>query len=278
MNSDYYKILGISRSADGDEIKKAYRKLALKYHPDRNPGNRKSEEHFKKIAEAYAVLIDEKKRRDYDHLGKDDFQSHTGGGFQYRKEDIFQDMFRNPRSSDFFSELEKEFQRQGFRFNESFFNDLFTRKQNIFFGSIYFSNQAGSRIYTFGNKNSPEVRNFGRRAEDIVRPVAATGLLKAIKGIRRVLKGLSTFVSSPVSQLKFRKGRDLSYEIRISRKEALLGKEILFSFNRGTQVERLVIRIPAGIENGTRLRLAGMGIKGGKNQEAGNLYLEVKVS
>ena len=92
------------------------------------------------------------------------------------------------------------------------------------------------------------------------------------------MKGLSTFVSSPVSQLKFRKGRDLSYEIRISRKEALLGKEILFSFNRGTQVERLVIRIPAGIENGTRLRLAGMGIKGGKNQEAGNLYLEVKVS
>jgi DnaJ-class molecular chaperone len=279
MNSDYYKILGISRSADEDEIKKAYRKLALKYHPDRNPGNRRSEEHFKKIAEAYAVLIDEKKRRDYDQLGQDNFHGHTGsgGGFQYRKEDIFQDMFRNPHSSDFFSELEKEFQRQGFRFNETFFNDLFTRKQGIFFGSIYFSNQAGGRLYTFGNKNSPEIRNFGRRAEDMVRPVAAAGLLKVIKGIRRALKGLSTFVSSPVSQLKSRKGRDLSYEIRISRKEAILGKEILFSFNRGTQVEKLVVRIPAGIENGTRLRLTGMGLRGGNKQEPGNLYLEIKV-
>ena len=67
---DYYKILGVERTADADEIKKAYRKLAMKYHPDRNQGNKQSEDKFKEINEAYEVLSDPQKRGRYDQLGE----------------------------------------------------------------------------------------------------------------------------------------------------------------------------------------------------------------
>ena len=78
MAKDYYAILGVSRSASQDEIKKAYRKLAVQYHPDKNPGNKQAEEKFKEINEAYDVLKDEQKRAAYDRYGSEAFQ---GGGF-----------------------------------------------------------------------------------------------------------------------------------------------------------------------------------------------------
>src|SRR3989338_1153505 len=75
---DYYEVLGVSKTASADEIKKAYRKLALKYHPDRNKGNKEAEERFKEAAEAYAILSDTQKRAQYDQFG----HSLGGGGFQ----------------------------------------------------------------------------------------------------------------------------------------------------------------------------------------------------
>ena len=80
---DYYEILGVQKTASEDDMKKAYRKLALKYHPDRNPGNKQAEEQFKEINEAYAVLSDKDKRKEYDTYGM--------GGFQqkYTQEDIY---------------------------------------------------------------------------------------------------------------------------------------------------------------------------------------------
>ena len=81
--SDYYKILGVEKSASDSEIKKAYRKLAMKYHPDHTKGDKNAEEKFKKISEAYAVLSDKEKRQHYDTYGSSDFHQ------RFTQEDIF---------------------------------------------------------------------------------------------------------------------------------------------------------------------------------------------
>jgi DnaJ-class molecular chaperone len=83
--ADYYSILGVSKNASGGDIKKAYRKLAVKYHPDKNPGNKEAEEKFKQINEAYEVLSDEEKRKKYDRFGENWNKVPEGGpGAQYQ--------------------------------------------------------------------------------------------------------------------------------------------------------------------------------------------------
>ena len=87
---DYYEVLGVSKSATKDEIKKAYRKLAMQYHPDRNPGDKVAEEKFKEAAEAYEVLSDDQKRQRYDQFGHAGVSGAGGsGGFSMDIEDIF---------------------------------------------------------------------------------------------------------------------------------------------------------------------------------------------
>ena len=95
MKRDYYEILGVGREAPLDEIKKAYRKLAMQFHPDQNPGNKEAEEKFKEAAEAYAVLSDAEKRQRYDQFGHAGVGSGGGGGFQFDPSQFadFQDIF-----------------------------------------------------------------------------------------------------------------------------------------------------------------------------------------
>ena len=106
---DYYELLGVGRTAGEEEIKKAYRKLALKYHPDRNPGDKQAEEKFKEISEAYAVLSDTEKRKLYDQYG------HIGVDGKYSTEDIFKGASGN--FDDVFSDL---FGRSGGGFESIF--------------------------------------------------------------------------------------------------------------------------------------------------------------
>jgi molecular chaperone DnaJ len=101
MKKDYYEVLGVPKSASSDELKKAYRKKALKYHPDRNPGNQEAEDQFKLAAEAYGVLTDPSKKQIYDTYGHEGLNGRGGGGFSYSSNDdifsSFSDIF-----SDFF--------------------------------------------------------------------------------------------------------------------------------------------------------------------------------
>jgi len=113
-NTDYYKILGVSKSATPEEIKKAYRKLALKFHPDKNKGDKAAEEKFKEINEAYAVLSDTEKKKQYDTFGSSEFHR------RYTQEDIF-------RNADF----------------SSIFRDLGMGGDNIF--SMFFGGGAGGQ-------------------------------------------------------------------------------------------------------------------------------------
>jgi len=89
---DYYEVLGVSKTASADEIKKAYRKLAIQYHPDKNPGNKEAEEKFKEATEAYEILIDDKKRGVYDQYGFDGVKN-MGGGFDPSAFQGFEDIF-----------------------------------------------------------------------------------------------------------------------------------------------------------------------------------------
>src|SRR6187200_433094 len=86
---DYYEILGVDRSASAEEIKKAYRKLAIKYHPDKNPDDPSAEDHFKEAAEAYEVLSDQNKKARYDQFGHQGNSGGFGGGGSMSMDDIF---------------------------------------------------------------------------------------------------------------------------------------------------------------------------------------------
>src|SRR3990172_10633708 len=106
---DYYGILGVHPEATADEIRKAYRRLALEWHPDRRAGDARAEERFKEISEAYAVLMDPAKRREYDGAR----QAGAPGAFRHSREEIFRDLFADPRASAIFEELAREFERMG---------------------------------------------------------------------------------------------------------------------------------------------------------------------
>jgi DnaJ-class molecular chaperone len=268
FEKDYYAILGLPGSAAEEEIKKAYRRLALQCHPDRNPGNPGAEEKFKEISEAYAVLIDRDKRSRYDHardLGFD--RGRQGRGFSYSQEDIFRDLFNDAHAREVFRDLSQEFSRSGFRFDQKFFEQVFFGGRGVVYGGFFVFGPGGAtrRIQTFTPKGTGE---FGNAV-----PVKQ-GLLSRMTGklagflLRRLLAPVR---SGPQE-------KDLYFRMSISPTEAAAGAEKQIVITREEGTEKLRVKIPAGITSGKCLRLKGKGNKEKAADRQGDLFLHIEVN
>jgi len=205
MAEDYYKILGIERTASKEELQKAYRKLARKYHPDMNPDDKSAQEKFKRVQEAYDVLSDEKKREAYDRFGPD-FANMMGGGAGQAGAHPFTGV-----------DLEQIF--GGASGGSNPFADLF--------GGFAGAEDARARRGS---------RNRGRRS-----------------------------------------GEDLQSQVEIPFNIAVTGGQWELSLTRNGQTDAITIRIPPGVESGSKIRLRGQGAPGRGGAAAGDLLLIVQV-
>jgi len=248
---DYYSILGVPERASQEEIKHAFRKLAMKYHPDRNLGNEKwAEEKFKELNEAYAVLGGEVKRREYNRMRQSSFAGagydpRYAGGRYYNQEQVFRDIFANPY---LFQELARMFQEAGLRFDERFVD-------NIFFGGR-----------GFGFAFSTEPTGKGSPSTEYKPPLLLRLANKVMKFSLKKILGVEDF--------PWQGNGDLYHEITISQKEADVGIEKKIKYKRGKEKKKLVVKVPPGITKGARVRLKGMGLKG---ETPGNLYITVNI-
>lgn len=270
---DYYKILEIAENATEIEIRKAYRRLALKYHPDHNPGNPDAEERFKEIAEAYGVLAYSSKRDRYDQAKRSGAYGRTqaGGGFSYTQEEIFRDLFRDPRFNQMFNDLFREFGQSGFRFDNQFLNRVFFDGRGGIFGGVFVwgpygagtRQDAGSQQRTPGKTAakpaftpSAFIRRLGRKVANRI----LHGVVRALPG------GTATGSAAPL---------DITYDLPISREMANAGGWVQITIDRRDGQETLKVNIPPRVHNGTRLRLKGKGNRRGT--EFGDLYVALAV-
>jgi DnaJ-class molecular chaperone len=249
---DYYSILGVSEGASHEEIRRAFRKLAMKYHPDKNLGNEQwAGEKFKEINEAYAVLGDEVKRQEYDRMRQFGFAGYGAkyaGGRYYSQEQVFADAFTNPY---LFQELARMFQEAGLRFDERFVDNLFF----------------GGRGFIFTSSGQPSERN-GSTSTPGYRPPLLLRLFGKV--IRFTLKRMLG-----VPELTWQsKGEDLYHEIYLSQEEAASGVDKKIKYKRGKEKKKLIVKVPPGVTQGTKVRLRGMGLEG---QTPGDLFITVNI-
>jgi curved DNA-binding protein len=280
---DYYKVLGVDRNASQDDVKKAYRKLAMKYHPDKNPGDKKSEEKFKEINEAHEVLGDPKKRARYDQLGESYSRWQQGGGTgNFNWEDWYAN---NPGG--------------GTRVEYGNLNDMFGGSFSDFFSQI-FGGMGG-----FGGNSTTRTQTRRRTAQpqQYEQQVSIT-LQEAYHGTERLLQagdrrmtvkipagahnGTKVRMASaspdggdiylvvevaPDSQYEL-KGIDLYTEVTIDLYTAVLGGQARVATLAGD----VMLTIPAGTQAGQTFRLAGRGLpKLNDRQPQGDLFARIKV-
>lgn len=264
---DYYKILGVSEDAGAGDIKKAYRNLAFRYHPDRSTGN---EEMMKEINEAYAVLSNTVKRNEYDTMRR------RYGSFardQFRQTHTDQDIFRDSDIGQVFEELSKIF---GFNGPE----DIFSR--NNFYGPSYqtfeFRGRGGPgrgfffygpvrMAYNYGMKTAP---GHAQQSEGGGRALSAF--------IGKAACLLQKFAARKLGLDLPKNGRDLFDVIRITPEEASAGGKVRYLYGKLGSHRDLLVTLPGGIRGGQKIRLKGLGEEGKHGGNPGDLYLKVRIS
>jgi curved DNA-binding protein len=278
MAEDYYKVLGVNRSASKEELKKAFRKLAMKYHPDKNKGDKTAEEKFKKINEAYAVLSNDEKRKQYDMYGAEGFSK------RFSQEDIF-------RGFDFGS-IFSEFGMGGDFFRGDLFSNLFGgRKRSSGFKRRH-TRQAPQGVETelqitledtiFGGKKQISL-DTGQGIESL-----SITIPKGIEeGKKLRLKGKGPF--DPLANqrgdlyckikiiphpLFKRKGRDLIMEREVNVSTLVLGGKVRITTINN---ERIDLTIPPLTKNNALMRIKGKGIPGPRGETDGNLLVRIMV-
>jgi DnaJ-class molecular chaperone len=256
---DYYKILDVDADSSQQQIKDAYRGMALRYHPDRNRDNPVVAERMKEINEAYAVLSDPKKRKEYDSLRQ------QYGNFAYdrfRQGYSQQDIFRGSDINQIFEELARSFGLKGFDaiFREFYGTEYrrFEFHRPGFFGRgfVYFSPLSRRPPYTRQGAGQEKLGLSSLLLGGIIGK-AVTYLLKRIWAVELP-----------------ERGRDLHDVITIDPIQARMGAEVQY-FNKGRSKD-LVIKVPPGTRDGRCIRLRGMGAEGKGGAEPGDLYLKVR--
>ena len=270
---DYYEILGVSRNATQDEIKKAYRKLARKYHPDLNPGDKQAEEKFKEIQEAYEILGDPEKRKKYDQFGTADFEGFnfgdfTGSGGTYYKTysfdfGDFSSIFEDILGGGFKKKRSDGFHTTGFDFNiPQKGADIEAELEIDFIDSILGGEKLiyikGSPIKVKipeGIKNGQKIRLSGK-GEPGINGGPNGDLYIKIK-VRKDPK-------------YHREGDDLYLKFPISITEAYFGGVIEVNTIKG----KIKLKLPPRTNTGKKFRIRGKGVKNPKTKISGDLYIE----
>jgi curved DNA-binding protein len=280
--TDYYKILGVNKTASENEIKKAYRKLAMKYHPDHTKGDKSAEETFKKISEAYAVLSDKEKRKQYDTFGSAGFQQ------RYSQEDIF-------RGSDFESILSELFGGSG-RFGGGGRGMRFSFDGGGPFGGYQRKQQAhpkGSDLeyelpltledLAAGTQKIVSFQHKGRSEKITVK--IPKGMISG-KKLRIAGKGEPSPYGGPAGDLYIKskvldhpvynvQAQDLYINRDIKLSDAILGTNISVPTLSGKELK---LKIPAGTKHKTKMRLSGHGIPHMHGKGQGDLYVHIHVN
>jgi len=273
---DYYKILSITENALDTEIKKSYRKLALEHHPDHNKNDADSEEKFKQITEAYGVLIDPLKRKEYDRFRADHLAGRPNehSQFRYTQQDIFEEMLRKGFGKDVFEELNREFSKSGLRSGNSFFQTTLmggalggiVRVLGMIPGPIgrvgqglRIAHMVGTSLFALKQMHDAKSAGSLKDQPDVKDP----NILDSVKG---------AFNIGTNSQNSL----DYNLAMTIPPKEALAGTNKNISYEIDGTPEQLIIRIPEKFPDGGKLRIKGKGYF--KDQKRGDLILQVKVS
>jgi len=251
---DYYEILGVPRSADADTLKKSYRKLAMKWHPDRNPGDEKAEQTFKDINEAYEVLKDPEKRAMYDRMGHEAFSAAAGGGgarggFDFGFGSSFADIF-----DEMFGEMRGGRRSQGPQRGADLRYNMTITLDDAFKGS-----QATIKVPTSVNCDACEGSGSeGGTAPTTCPTCAGHGRVRTQQGFFTIERtcatchGTGQIIQNPCS--------------------------VCNGAGRVRREKTLSVNIPAGVEDGTRIRLSGEGEAGLRGAPPGDLYIFLTIA